>query len=54
MLDLVGRLTREGRHSLSEALEIIVASLGRSSLPWAGAVRAIGRDPAAFGLVDRP
>ncbi|HEY4025225.1 MAG TPA: retron system putative HNH endonuclease [Candidatus Dormibacteraeota bacterium] len=52
VLDLVDRLTRDGRLSLGEALELVSASLARSALPWAGAVRAIVRDPAAFGLVE--
>jgi uncharacterized protein (TIGR02646 family) len=49
-LDLVGRLTEGGGLGVAEALDLVVDSLGHSALPWAGAVRAIRRDPAAFGL----
>ena len=51
-LGLIERLTRDGRHSLAEAVEIVPGSLGEAGLPWAGAMRAIARDPTAFGLVE--
>ena len=49
-LELIDRLTRNGSHTLPEAVGLIADTLGDSSLPWAGAVRAIARDPRAFGL----
>jgi len=52
-LDLIERLVQVGGHTLPEAVELIAGSLGHASLPWAGAVRAIARDPTAFGL-DSP
>jgi len=50
VVDLVERLTRRGGCTLAEALDEVTEVLGRSTLPWAGTVRAIARDPAAFGL----
>jgi uncharacterized protein (TIGR02646 family) len=49
-LALIERLTRTGSHTLPEAVELVAETLGDPALPWAGAVRAIARDPAAFGL----
>lgn len=49
-LALIDRLARDGSHSLPEAVALVTEAMGESSLPWAGAVRAIARDPAAFGL----
>jgi uncharacterized protein (TIGR02646 family) len=50
-LGLIEKLTLGGRHTLPEAIELIAGTLGDSALPWAGAVRAVARDPTAFGLV---
>jgi uncharacterized protein (TIGR02646 family) len=50
-LELIDRLVRTGSHSMPEAVALVVSTLGDSALPWAGAVRAIARDPGAFGLV---
>jgi uncharacterized protein (TIGR02646 family) len=42
---------RDAGHDLDEALEIVTSALSGAELPWAGAMRAIARDPAAFGLL---
>jgi uncharacterized protein (TIGR02646 family) len=50
-VELIGRLTRNGSHTLPEAVDLVTETLGDGTLPWAGAVRAIARDPVAFGLI---
>jgi uncharacterized protein (TIGR02646 family) len=49
-LDLVESLTADDRYTVDEALAVVVERLGQADLPWAGAMRAIARDPTAFGL----
>jgi uncharacterized protein (TIGR02646 family) len=49
-LQLVQTLTDDGHYRPAEAIEVVAGVLGQSTLPWAGAVRAIRRDPAAFGV----
>jgi uncharacterized protein (TIGR02646 family) len=49
-LALIERLTRNGSHTVPEAIELVAETMGDPALPWAGAVRAIARDPSAFGL----
>jgi hypothetical protein len=50
-VELIQRLTRSGSHTLPEALDLVTEMVGDATMPWAGAVRAIARDPAVFGLV---
>ena len=49
-LEMIDRLTQGGSLTLPEAVELVTEMLGDSTLPWPGAIRAIARDPVAFGL----
>jgi uncharacterized protein (TIGR02646 family) len=50
-VELIQRLTRSGNYTLAEALDLVTETLGDSTMPWAGAVRAICSDPEVFGLI---
>jgi len=50
-VEMIDRLMRVGGHPLEEAVELVTDTLGDSPYPWAGTIRAIARDPAAFGLL---